>query len=212
MRYLCRRALLSALTCVLFASCLGPVSSVAQSDATIGAPAPEFTLKDTDGDTHKLSDYEGTYVVLEWMDFRCPFTRKHYDTGNMQSLQETYTDKNVVWLSVYSASPNHPAHYPPQKMAATNAKLGGHQTAMLMDPTGAVGKSYGARRTPEMYVINPEGMLIYKGGIDDRPTRDTSDVEGATNYVRTTLEAAMNGEPVRPKKAQPYGCPIKYAR
>lgn len=182
------------------------------SDATaeLGAPAPDFSLKDTDGDTHSLSDYEGQYVVLEWMDFRCPYVGKHYGSGNMQQLQKKYTDENVVWLSMYSVAPDHRKYEPPEKMAAKNRELGGNQTAMLMDPSGKVGKTYGATNTPHMYVINPEGRLIYRGGIDDKPTTDEADIEGATNYVRAALEASMNGEEIDVQKAPPYGCPIWY--
>lgn len=195
---------------VLILSLLSP--ALAQTHTEIGQPAPDFTLKDTNGERHTLSDYEGKYVVLEWMDFRCPFTRKHYDTGNMQKLQETYTDKGVVWLSVYSTAPSHRAHVPSKKMAAKNEELGGHQTAMLLDPTGEVGKKYGAKVTPHMYVISPKRELLYRGAIDDQPSHDKSDIDGSTNYVRKTLNAAMSGDEVNPKQVKAYGCPIKYER
>lgn len=178
--------------------------------AKIGAPAPDFTLEDTDGKMHSLSDYEGQYVVLEWMDFRCPYVGKHYGSGNMQQLQRTYTNKNVVWFSMYSVSPDHRKYEPPEKMASKNEELGGNQTAMLMDPTGEVGKTYEATNTPHMYVIHPEGTLIYRGGIDDKPTTNEADVKTATNYVRAAVDASMNGEEVEVQKAQPYGCPIWY--
>lgn len=187
-----------------------PSSSTPEAD--IGAPAPDFTLKDANGDTYTLSDYEGQYVVLEWMDFHCPYVGKHYGSGNMQQLQKTYTDKNVVWLSMYSVAPDHRKYVSPEKMAAKNRELEGQQTAMLMDPTGKVGKTYGATNTPHMFVINPQGNLIYRGGIDDKPTTDESDIEGATNYVRAALEASMNGEEIDVQKGAPYGCPIWYGK
>lgn len=180
------------------------------ANVKIGAPAPNFTLTDTNGDTHSLSEYEGTFVVLEWLDFRCPYVRKHYGSGNMQRLQTEYTNKDVVWLSIYSASPSHRAYVPPKKMAAKNQELGGSQTAILLDPSGEVGKTYNATNTPHMFVISPEGKLLYKGGIDDKPTTDEADVKTATNYVRKALDAAMSGDEVSPKQAKPYGCPIKY--
>lgn len=180
-------------------------------NAEIGAPAPDFTLRDTNGEAHSLSDFAGKYVVLEWVDFRCPYVGKHYGSGNMQQLQATYTNKGVVWLSVYSASPRHPGYLPPETMEAKNEEIEGNQTALLIDPTGEVGKTYGATNTPHMFVINPDGELIYRGGIDDRPTTDEADVKGAKNYVRAALDASMNGKEVEVKKAPPYGCPVKYA-
>ena len=183
----------------------------AQSQATVGASAPTFTLSDTDGDTHSLSDFEGKYVVLEWLNFECPFVGKHYGSGNMQALQKTYTEKDVVWLSIVSSAEGEQGYYPPQEMKAQKEKRDAHMSAILMDPSGEVGRSYGATVTPHMYVINPEGTLIYKGGIDDKPTTDEADVKGATNYVKNALTQAMNGKEVDPKTASPYGCTIKYA-
>jgi hypothetical protein len=136
---------------------------------------------------------------------------KHYGSGNMQQLQETYTDKGVVWLSIVSSAEGRQGYYPPEEMKAQKQEHNGDMNAILMDPSGEVGKTYGAKVTPHMYVINPEGELIYKGGIDDKPTTDEADIEGATNYVRNALTQAMNGEEVSPKTAQPYGCTVKYA-
>ncbi len=191
---------------------LVPVSTAyAQSEAVVGDRAPQFTLEDTEGDTHRLADYEGQYVVLEWTNFRCPYVGKHYGSGNMQQLQETYTDEGVVWLSIYSFPPSHPAYMPPDEMAAQNEELGGRQTALLLDPTGEVGQTYGATNTPHMFVIDPDGTLLYKGGIDDKPTTDEADIESATNYVRAALEEARSGSEVSVESAAPYGCPIQYA-
>ncbi|PSQ97931.1 MAG: thioredoxin family protein [Bacteroidetes bacterium SW_9_63_38] len=183
----------------------------AQSQATVGEPAPSFTLPDTDGESHSLSDFKGTYVVLEWLNFECPFVGKHYGTGNMQRLQKTFTEKGVVWLSIVSSARGKQGYYPPQEMTAQKEQRDAHMSAILMDPSGEVGRTYGATVTPHMYVINPEGTLIYKGGIDDKPTTDEADVKGATNYVKTALTQAMNGNEVDPKTAAPYGCTIKYA-
>lgn len=196
---------------LLVAVGLAPTAVAQSSQAAIGEPAPNFTLEDTDGDTHSLSDYEGQYVVLEWLNFECPFVGKHYGSGNMQELQATYTDQGVTWLSIVSSAPGTQGYFPPDEMKAQNEKRGGNQTAILLDPSGDVGQKYGAKVTPHMYVISPEGELLYKGGIDDKPTTDQADIEPATNYVRKALDAALNGEEVSPKTAEPYGCTVKYA-
>lgn len=189
---------------------LAPTAEAQSNHATVGEQAPNFTLKDLDGETHNLADYEGEYVVLEWLNFECPFVGKHYGSGNMQKLQKNYTDDGVKWFSIVSSAPGKQGYFPPEEMKAQNEKRGGNQTAILMDPTGKVGKKYGAVVTPHMYVISPEGELLYRGGIDNRPTTDEADIEGATNYVKKALTAAMNGEEVSPKQAKPYGCTVKY--
>jgi len=196
---------------VLAAGALPATSWAQTNQAEVGEPAPNFTLKAADGDTHSLSDFEGQYVVLEWLNFGCPFVGKHYGSGNMQRLQDTYTDEGVVWLSIVSSAPGKQGYYPPDEMVEQKKKHDGDMTAILMDPDGEVGKTYGATVTPHMYVVSPKGELLYRGGIDDKPTTDEADIEGATNYVRMALDAAMNGEEVRPKRAEPYGCTIKYA-
>ena len=184
---------------------------VRSASPDVGEPAPEFTLTGTDGETYTLSDLEGKYVVLEWLNFGCPYVKMHYETGNIPQLQETYTGKDVVWLSVVSSAPGTQGNYPPEEMNAINDEHGGNQTAILLDPTGEVGQAYGAQTTPHMYVISPEGTLLYKGGIDDKPNTNAADRESATNYVEAALDAAMNGEEVEVKTAAPYGCSVKYA-
>ncbi len=196
---------------LLTAIAFSPTSMAQTDQAEVGEPAPNFTLKAADGEEHSLSDYEGQYVVLEWLNFGCPFVGKHYGSGNMQQLQKTYTDEGVTWLSIVSSAPGEQGYYPPDEMVEQKKKHNGNMTAILMDPDGEVGKTYGATVTPHMYVISPEGELLYRGGIDDKPTTDEADIEGATNYVRMALDAAMNGEEVSPKRAEPYGCTIKYA-
>lgn len=202
------------LTLVLAAAALVamPALAPAQSNsATVNEQAPEFTLPGTDGETYSLSEFEGEWVVLEWLNFGCPYVQKHYNSGNIPDLQETYTDEGVAWLSVVSSAEGTQGYYPPEKMNAVNEQEGGNQTAILMDTDGTVGRTYGAKTTPHMYVINPDGELIYKGGIDDIPTTDPADLPEATNFVRQTLEAAMNGEPVPTQTAPPYGCSVKYS-
>ena len=184
---------------------------VRSASPDVGGPAPDFTLTGTDGKTYTLSDLEGKYVVLEWLNFGCPYVKMHYETDTIPQLQETYTGKDVVWLSVVSSAPGKQGHHPPEEMNAINAELGGSQTAILLDPTGEVGQAYGAQTTPHMYVISPEGTLLYKGGIDDMPNTNAADRESATNYVAAALEAAMNGEEIEVEAAPPYGCSVKYA-
>ncbi|PEN06661.1 thioredoxin family protein [Longimonas halophila] len=180
-------------------------------DPEVDAPAPDFTLTDTNGNEHSLSDFEGEYVVLEWLNFDCPFVGKFYGSGEMPRLQETYREDGVVWLSIVSSAPGTQGHFPPDEMNARNEQEGGQQDAILMDPEGTVGQMYGAQTTPHMYVINPEGTLIYKGGIDSIPSTNVDDIDEATNYVVEALDAAMNGEEVPTKTAPPYGCSVKYA-
>jgi len=186
-------------------------SDVLAQEATVNQQAPNFTLTAADGETHRLSDFEGKYVVLEWLNYGCPFVQKHYESGNMQQLQKSYTEKDVVWLSIVSSAEGKQGYYPPNEMLEQKKKHDGEMTAILMDTSGEVGRAYGAQVTPHMYVISPEGQLIYKGGIDDKPTTDTADIEGATNYVQLALDQAMSGEEVKVQTARPYGCTVKYA-
>lgn len=196
-----------------------PTATAQDGQATVEKPAPDFTLKDLDGETHSLSEYEGKYVVLEWLNFQCPYVAQHYGSGHMQELQEQYTDEGVVWLSVVSSAKGKQGHHPPEKMKEQMREHNGQMSAILMDPTGEVGRAYGARTTPHMYVVSPEGELLYKGGIDDWATADTGSSvpsetyikKEATNYVENALNRAMDGEEVSPKTAKPYGCSVKYA-
>lgn len=180
--------------------------------ATVGQPAPAFTAKDSQGKTESLAQYRGKYVVLEWTNRDCPFTKKHYDSGNMQALQQEWTGKGVVWLTVLSSSPvNRDDGY--LTAAQENAHLAAvhaHPTAAVLDPSGEIGRLYGAKTTPHMFVIDPAGKLIYAGAIDDKPTTDTEDVKGAKNYVSAALTEAMAGQPVQVAATRPYGCSIKY--
>lgn len=205
------RAVCGVLALGLLTLAFAPPATAQSSQAAVGEQAPSFSLEDTDGTTHSLSDYEGQFVVLEWLNFGCPFVGKHYDSGNMQQLQQTYTDKGVVWLSIVSSAPGTQGYYPPEEMKQQKKAHNGNMSAILLDPSGEVGKKYGAKVTPHMYIISPEGELLYKGGIDDKPTTDVSDIEGATNYVKKALDEAMNGEEVSVKTSQPYGCTVKYA-
>jgi len=189
----------------------GPSVTLAQmQDPEIGAAAPAFTLPDTNGNEHSLADYAGQWVVLEWLNYGCPFVQKHYGSGNMQKLQAEYRGKGVVWLSIVSSAPGEQGYYEPDEMNAMNQENGNQAAAVLLDPAGDVGRAYGAKTTPQMYVINPEGVLLYNGAIDDKPTSRLSDIEGATNYLVQALEEAMAGKPVSIPTTQPYGCNVKY--
>ena len=179
-------------------------------EAVIGATAPSFTLPGTDGTLYTLADLQGKFVVLEWLNFGCPYVKRHYNSGNMPALQKEFTDQDVVWLSIVSSAPGKQGYYEATAMSQQNEAFGGVQSAILLDPEGDVGKMYGAKTTPHMYVINPEGTLIYKGGIDDKPRAREADTMDAHNYVRAALNEAMNGNAVSVETSRPYGCSVKY--
>jgi len=178
--------------------------------ARVGERAPDFTATDSNGKTHTLSEYAGKYVVLEWTNRDCPFTRKHYESGNMQALQRKWTSRGVIWLTVASSAPGAQGYVTAADENAYLAKSGAAPTAVLLDSAGALGHLYDAKTTPHMFVINPQGVLIYDGAIDDRPTTDTADVTGAKNYVSLALEEAMAGKAVSVSTSRPYGCGVKY--
>ncbi|MFZ0272793.1 MAG: redoxin domain-containing protein [Acidobacteriaceae bacterium] len=176
----------------------------------VGDPAPDFTGTDSHGQTHKLSEYRGKYVVLEWTNNGCPFTRKHYTSGNMQNLQKQWTAKGVVWLTVLSSAPGEQGYMTASAENAYLQKVNADPTAALLDPTGAIGHQYDAKTTPDMYVIDPSGKLIYAGAIDDHATTDPSDIPNSKNYVSQALTEAMAGQQVAITYARPYGCSVKY--
>jgi peroxiredoxin len=179
--------------------------------ATVGQAAPTFTGKDSQGKAESLEQYRGKYVVLEWTNRDCPFTKKQYDSGNMQALQKEWTAKGVVWLTVLSSAEGEQGYLDATQENAQIARAGAHPTAAVLDPSGQIGRLYGARTTPHMFVIDPQGKLIYNGAIDDKPTTDVSDVKGAKNYVSDALTEAMAGQAVQVASTRPYGCSVKYA-
>jgi peroxiredoxin len=195
------------ITCGLLAVTAG--FSLAETE--VGKAAPNFSLPDTNGKTHSLADLKGKYVVLEWYQPDCPFVRKHYRSGNMQALQKEYTAKGVTWLSIDSSAPGEEGNYPASKLNEISAQDSAARTALLLDPSGEVGRLYGAKTTPDMYVIDPSGILVYKGAIDNKRSTDLADVKTATNYVKVALEAVMAGKTVATTATQPYGCSVKYA-
>lgn len=178
--------------------------------ARIGDPAPNFTATDTNGQTHKLSDYAGKFVVLEWHNRGCPYTQKHYNSGNMENLQREWTGRGVIWLTVISSAPGKQGFVTASDENAYVKQVNAAPTAVLLDPTGTLGHLYEAKTTPHMFIINPQGTLIYNGAIDDRPTADRSDINGAKNYVSAALEQALAGKPVTTPTTRPYGCSVKY--
>ncbi len=193
---------------ILLAAMLAPVSAGAQ--AVVGSPAPAFTATDSHGQAHTLDQYRGKYVVLEWHNQGCPYTHKHYISGNMQALQKEWTAKGVVWFTVISSAPGKQGYVTDSEENAYLAEMHADPTAVLMDPEGKLGRLYDAKTTPEMYVIDPQGKLIYEGAIDDHPTPDVSDIKGADNYLNDALSEAMAGKPVAHAYTRPYGCSVKY--
>lgn len=189
---------------------LGAASQGVFAEPAIGQPAPDFSLAGSDGKTYHLSDFKGKVVVLEWFNKDCPFIRKHYDSGNMQKLQETYLHKGVVWLSIGSSAPGKEGYMTKAETVQQRIADKSRSTASLMDPTGKVGRLYGAKTTPHMFVINAEGNLVYKGAIDDHNTPDPADIPKSRNYVAEALDATLAKQPVKTPSTQPYGCSIKY--
>ena len=185
-------------------------SVFAAGEPPIGEPAPAFTLTDSGGVKHSLSDYKGKYVVLEWTNPGCPFVKKHYESGNMEKLQSEYTKKGVVWLTIDSSAPAEQGFLAGEDAKKARQEQYKDSTALLLDPEGKVGRSYHATNTPDMYIISPEGKLLYEGAIDSIPSADQSDLSKATNYVKTSLDAVMDGKPVSSPVTKAYGCSVKY--
>lgn len=194
---------LSALT-------LSVVLTATASALTPNTQAPDFKGTDSNGKTQTLSQYKGKFVVLEWANQGCPYDGKHYHSGSMQALQKEWTGKGVVWLSVISSAPGQQGYVTPPEEQEYLKKVHAAPTAAILDPTGAIGKLYGAKTTPHIFVIDPTGKLIYQGAIDDRPTTDLADLKGADNYLNDALNAAMAGKPVAKQVTRPYGCSVKY--
>jgi peroxiredoxin len=172
--------------------------------------APDFNLIDSTGKMHKLSDYKGKIVVLEWINFECPFVKKHYSTNNMQSLQKEYTDKGVVWLSICSSAVGKQGHNTPDDLKILLKRHQFAGSAYLIDADGQVGKLYGAKTTPDMFVINKDGNIVYTGAIDSIKSTEGADVAKADNYVKDALDEILAGKEVTKAVTVPYGCSVKY--
>src|ERR1700748_1409433 len=180
------------------------------ADSTPVGAAADFSLPDAAGKTHSLSEYKGKFVVLEWFNPDCPFVKKHYGSGNMQKLQEEFTAKGIVWLTIDSSAPGLEGNLTAEQANAKMAEWKTKQTALVLDPDGKAGRTYGAKNTPHMFVINPEGKIVYEGAIDSKATPNPSDISGATNYVKVALEESLAGKTVSNANTKPYGCSVKY--
>jgi peroxiredoxin len=176
----------------------------------VGSAAPDISATDSKGRAQTLSQYKGKYVVLEWFNPECPFVKKHYGSGNMQKLQQEFTGKGVVWLTIDSSAPGTEGNLTAEQANAKIAEWKAHSTALLLDPDGKAGRNYGAKNTPHMFVINPEGKVIYEGAIDSKPTANPADIASATNYVKVALDESLAGKPVSTPSSRPYGCSVKY--
>ncbi|NEZ04351.1 thioredoxin family protein [Wenzhouxiangella sp. XN201] len=196
----------------LFTAALVLLASAAVVAAPqIGEPAPDFSVVDTQGNVHSLSDYAGEKVILEWTNHECPFVAKHYGAGNMQEQQRIARDEHdVVWLSVISSKPGSQGHVSPEKADQLTESRDAYPDAVLIDESGDMGRAYDARVTPHMYIIDEDGILRYMGGIDSIPSADQDDIPDATQYVVVALEELAAGEEVSQTTTRPYGCTVKY--
>jgi peroxiredoxin len=186
------------------------INTNAEEFALIGKPAPNFKLTDSWGIQHSLSDFKGKYVVLEWINFDCPFVKKHYDSKNMQNLQKEVTANGIVWLSICSSYQGKQGNFTPSEINKRMHETGANMTAYLIDEDGTVGKLYGAKTTPNMYIIDKTGTLVYMGAIDDIKSTDIEDAYKAKNYIKTVFNELLNGQTQSIKSTVPYGCSVKY--
>jgi hypothetical protein len=199
------RTLLRALLCTAVLA-----AAPAFAAPKVGEPAPEFTGADSAGQAVKLSDFRGKFVVLEWTNNECPFVRKHYDSGNMQSLQKSATAAGAVWLTVLSSAPGKQGQVDGAQADALTKSRGAAPTRVLLDPSGAIGHLYDARTTPHLFIVDAHGTLVYMGGVDSIASTDREDIARAKPYVKIALAEAMAGKPVTDAVTRPYGCAIKY--
>jgi peroxiredoxin len=176
----------------------------------VGKPAPDFTGTGSDGKPYHLADYKGKFVVLQWYNRDCPFIHKHYDSGNMQMLQDKYGKKGVIWFEVISSATGTEGYLTADQAQANRVKDGTKSLATLLDSDGKIGRLYGAKTTPHMFVIDPQGNVIYQGAIDDHNSADAADIPKSKNYVAAALDQAMAGQPVTIASTRPYGCGVKY--
>ncbi len=186
------------------------LAGTAWADAVPGQAAPAFEIKDATGKWHKLADFKGKWVVLEWFNKDCPFVKKHYSSSNMQKLQQDYTAKGVVWLTVNSSAKGKQGYVEPQQALADAKERRAAPSAILLDTDGKVGKAYGAKTTPHMYVINPDQQVVYAGAIDNNDSSDPKVIPASKNYVVEALDSALAGKPIATASSRPYGCSVKY--
>ena len=184
--------------------------ALGMADAVPGKPAPPFEAKDARGQVQKLSDYQGKWLVLEWFNKDCPYVRKHYGSGNMQGLQQRYVTQGVAWLSVISSAPGKQGYVEPAQALNTVKTTKSAASQVLLDPSGTMGKAYGAKTTPHMFIIDPTGTVVYAGGIDDNDSANPAVIPTSKNYVSAALDAALAGQKVVTASARPYGCHVQY--
>jgi len=196
---------------ILFATALALTAGAALAAATVGQAAPDFTAVDASGKAVKLADFKGRHVVLEWVNPGCPYVRRHYDSANMQGTQKEATSKGVVWLAVNSTAQDSGDYLAPAAMTQWMQSQKAAATATLMDADGLVGRAYGARTTPHMYIVNPAGTLVYAGAIDDQPRASLADTPKANNHVKVALAESLAGKAVSTPSTRAYGCSVKYS-
>src|SRR3954451_9306717 len=198
------------LTITLLAIAAASTTLFAADSPAVGTSAPDFSLTDSKGKAQSVSQYKGKYVVLEWFNPDCPFVKKHYGSGNMQKLQAEFTGKGVVWLTIDSSASGLEGYLTADQANSKMADWKTKQTALVLDPDGKAGRSYGAKNTPHMFVINPEGKIVYEGAIDSKATPNPSDIGSATNYVKVALDESLASKTVSTANTRPYGCSVKY--
>lgn len=197
-------------TQTLLLSLLTAMSLTTHAAVNVGQPAPDFTGVDSNGKQHSLSQYKGKTVVLEWTNHDCPYVKKHYNSGNMQKLQQDATAKGIVWLSIISSSPGKQGHVSGKQANELTKSRNAAPSAVILDESSKIGLLYGAKTTPHMYIVDKTGQLVYMGGIDDIPSKDEDDIPKSKNYVRTALDDMAAGQPIKDSITRPYGCSVKY--
>lgn len=195
---------------LVLAALIASAPFISFAQPKIDQAAPSFNEKDSTGKSHQLSDFKGKWVVLEWYNKDCPYVKKHYDSQNMQKLQAEYTGKGVVWVSVISSAPGKQGYLTAAQAEEVRAKAGSKASAIIIDEDGNMGKAYDAKTTPHMYVINPEGQLVYMGAIDSNDSSNPKVIPESENYVKAALDAGMNKQPIKTKVTKAYGCSVKY--
>lgn len=175
-----------------------------------GKPAPALDLVDLSGKSVSLADHKGHWIVLEWTNPECPFVQKHYKSDNMQATQREVTGKKVFWIQINSTNPNHPEFKTPAKMAEWNSQVKASPSVATLDRDGKTGRAYGAKTTPQMVLINPNGVVVYNGAIDSIRSASAADIPKATNYLKQAVQEALGGKPISMPSTTPYGCSIKY--
>jgi len=204
------RTFLNLLVASFLCTTFSITCTAASAEVTVGSPAPDFTLTDASGTPVSLSSFKGRTVVLEWFNPGCPFVKKFYSNGDMQRFQSKVVGDGGVWLTINSSAPGKQGHISADKAKEVSAEQKLQSTALLLDSEGKVGKTYGARTTPHMFVIDAKGTLVYDGAIDSEASTDSDDIAGATNYVLAAIDTLKSGGAVSPASTEPYGCSVKY--